>query len=364
MNRAHAFHIARRALEMCRTKDGLVAGTHHFVDLWARDSLFATLGANVVGMQDVSKRTIETFLMYQRDDGCIPFLIRRSKLTIGKYVGRHTYYVAPQAQFRSSQSGGYVPDGGLMTIIAAHATKDTRFLRKHEQQLQNAIGWYEKKFGDRLIVEWFQCEWADAVLKRGNTLYTNVLYWKALGDMGHNAMQDRIGILIRQQLWNGEFFADWKGVFRHDYFSSHANMLAIVFGLATKEEAASILRYAKVHCWNGLTLETNYPRYPAWRIPFINYLSGTADYHNRGCLWLQPGILYAIALYKAGMTPDAKKVLRKISEKIAEYDGVYEVYEKNGAPVHRFLYRSEQPFVWSSGLFVWASAILKSAGKV
>lgn len=351
--------VALRDIDACAISSiGIIAGTHHFVDLWARDSLFATFGANVSGMKDVSKKTIETFLQFQRDDGLVPFLIRRSSLSIGKYFGRHTYYDKPRAQFRSSQSGGIVLDGGLMTVIAAKALGDRGFFKKHRQAIRKAMSWYGHAFGDQLISEWFQCEWADAVLKRGKTLYTNVLYWKALGDAGLLVQQTALGKKIRSELWNGTFFSDWKSVFRHDYFSSHANMLAIVFGLAQKKEAESILQYAKVHCWNGWTLETNYPRYPLWRIPLGNYCIGMADYHNRGCLWLQPGILYAIALSKSGRNTLAKQVIRTIADKIIEHDGVYEVYEKNGTPVTRFFYRSEQPFAWSAGLFLYAGHIL------
>lgn len=351
---SHAAVIAKKALRACVTRDGVVAGTHHFVDLWARDSLFATLGANASGMSDMSKKTIETFLRFQRDDGLIPFLIRRSALSLGKYFGRHTYYDTPRAQFRSSQSGGVVPDGGVMTIIAAYALDDKQFLQKHEQQLRHAIGWYKKKFGEDLITEWFQCEWADGVLKRGETLYTNILYWKALGDMGLTQKQAAIGKLIRESLWNGAYFADWKGVFRHDYFASMGNLLAIIFGLTTRKESASIVSYIKEHCVSEFTVETNDPKYPYWRIPIQNYLVGLSDYHNRGCLWLQPGILYATALAKTGSKDEARARLLTIAEKIVEYNGVYEVYEKNGTPVDRFFYRSEEPYAWSAGLYLWA----------
>lgn len=368
-----AVKIALRSLSECVTNNGFIAGSHHFVDLWARDSLFATFGANASGLARVSKKTIETFLEYQRTDGLVPFLIRRSRLTIGKYFGRHTYYKVPRGQFRSSQSGGTVPDGGLMTVIATRMyvehTKDISFLRDNHEPLTRALGWYQKKYGDGLIKEWFQCEWADAVLKIGRTLYTNVLYWKALGDMawilhkiGHS--QDSlqylkhhkiIGRQIHSQLWNGAYFADWKNVWRHDYFASHANMLAIIFGLASVTEATSILSHAQLTCLRNFTLETNNPKYPIWRIAPINLMTGTADYHNRGCLWLQPGILYALALRKINKRNQARKVLLGIADKIIEYDGVYEVYEKNGKPVKRLVYHAEHPFAWSAGLFLWAA---------
>ncbi len=135
-------------------------------------------------------------------------------------------------------------------------------------------------------------------------------------------------------------------------------MLAIVFGFTNAMETKKILELAKQHCWNGFTLETNYPTYPPWRIPIIAYIIGMADYHNRGCLWLQPGILYTIALAHAGFTKEGRFVLSQVATKINEHHDVYEVYEKSGGPVHRTMYQSEHAFAWSAGLFLWASHIL------
>lgn len=377
MRHRKAIQIAKRALGRCVTPLGIIAGNHHFIDVWARDSLFASLGANVSGLSKDSQKTLETFLSYQRHNDLIPFLIRRDRLTIGKYFGRHSYYPRPKAQFRSSQSFGLVPDGGLMTVIAAEqyidSSHDDAFLDINYPLLKNAMRWYTQKFGTELIREWFQCEWADAVLKSGFTLYTNVLYWKALTDMATLAkrsqrprdatyfsqLSTQVAAAIRQTLWNGTYFADWADWFgRHDYFSSHGNMLAIVFGLTNVRETDRILAIANRYCWNGWTLETNYPAYPPWLISPLNIITGLADYHNRGCLWLQPGILYSIALYRAGYSKDAHFVLSRIAKKINEYDDVYEVYDKSGEPLHRALYQSEHPFAWSAGLFLWASHIL------
>jgi glycogen debranching enzyme len=321
----NAYVIARKDLSSCCTPDGIVAGTSHFVDMWARDSMFASLGSSE---RDVN-RTIDTFFKFQRKDGAIPYRIfRRGGLLI--------------PNFRSVQSGGFVPDGGLMTVIAAK-----KFGMKYTKQIHGALIFYKNKFGKKLISEWFQCEWADAVLKMGNVLFTNVLYWKATDS-------PTIAKKINETFWNGSYFADWVDYKRQDYFASHPNMLAIVWGLATVQQSERILAYAGNTCWNGWALEENYPMYPFWRIPLQNHLSGTADYHNRGCIWLQPVILYAMALAKTGHTREARQVFGKISQKIIEYNGVYEVYEKNGAPVRRLFYRAEQPFAWSAGLFIWA----------
>ncbi len=373
---AYAADIARTELSACVTDSGIAAGTHHFVDLWARDSLFATFGATAVGLAPASRLTIDAFLSRQRSDGLVPFLIRRSRLTPGKYFGRHAYYREPVARFRSSQSWGIVPDGGLLAVIAAgqyaEEAYDLPFVRKRYPELSAAIGWYADRFGDGLVREWFQCEWADAVMKLGSTLYTNVLYWKALGVMAfiarrtgnrqdaasYRTRQVTVGTAIRSALWNGSYFADWKNVFRHDYFATHPNMLAVVFGFATRTESERIMHAAQTLCWNGWTLENNSPKYPYWRIPIINYLTGTSDYHNRGCLWLQPGLLYALALFRTNQRTPARRVFSGIAERIVRYGGVYEVYETDGSPVRRLLYRSERPFAWSAGLFLWIWHIL------
>ncbi|HLD25117.1 MAG TPA: hypothetical protein VJB96_04345 [Patescibacteria group bacterium] len=317
--------LAKRALTACSTRDGFIAGTHHFVDLWARDSLFAAWATS-------DPVTVNTFFRFQRSDGAIPYRIFR----------RHGH-VWPN--FHSVQSGGFVPDGGLMAVIAA-----TRFGKRFQHDIDKALIYYKHRFEDQLISEWFQCEWADAVLKVGKTLYTNVLYWKATGD-------STIKKKINETFWNGEFFADWVDYKRQDYFASHPNMLAIVWGLATQKQAESILRFARKHCWNGWALRSNVPHYPWWRIPIQNHLVGLSDYCN-GLYWLQPGILYAVSLKKTGSHREANAALRSIGEKIIEFNGVFEVYEKSGHPVRRLLYRSEEPFAWSAGLFLWAHSII------
>lgn len=367
--------IAKQSLICCITESGIVAGMHHFVDLWARDSLFATMGANVSGLSKASKKTIETFLLYQRSDGLVPYLILRSKGSIGKYFGKHVYYSRPKPVFRSHISFGIVPDGGILTIIAMRSyvekTRDTTFLKKRYIALTKAFSWYEKKYNGELIREWFSCEWADATLKIGKTLYTNVLYFKAAKDLSwlatrlrkpkdtlyYETAAKKIHHMMHEEFWTGSYFADWIDYKRHNYFATHQNMLAVVFGLATKKEAISILDMAKRTAWNGWTLLNTNVSYPLWRIPFLHISIGMADYHN-GLVWLQPGIMYAIALKKIGRSKEAKKVLQGIATKVQAVATVHEVYERSGLPVKRLVYTSEHPFAWSAGILLWAERVV------
>ena len=268
---------------------------------------------------------------------------------------------------------GIVPDGGLMTVIASaeyvSRSKDYAWVRSAYASLVRSMRWYHGHFGNGLVSEWFQCEWADGVLKSGHTLYTNILYLKALKDMQvlSNIMGDttsktmftnrykEVYATFHQKFFTGLYFADWVDWKRQDYFASHANFLAIIYGIATKEEARTILAYGASHSMADFTLYNNHPKYPFWRIPVIQYIGGVPEYHNRGLLWLQPGITYALALSKVGKKTEAKEFLMKIASHVVRHNTVHEVYESSGLPVRRAIYTSEGPFAWSAGLFLWAS---------
>jgi len=83
------------------------------------------------------------------------------------------------------------------------------------------------------------------------------------------------------------------------------------------------------------------------------------DYQN-GMSWQWLGCMNVVSKQKAGLKKEANDLLCKISEIIVKYDGAYEVYENTGKPVKRKFYKSEQPFAWSSGLFIYAHEQLNS----
>ncbi len=367
-----AARIAHADLHACETDIGIIAGPHHFVDLWARDSLFATFGLYEKKDFPVFRQTIDTFLKFQRADGLVPYRVMRSKSNLAKYFGKPTLRNTPDANFYSHMSLGLVPDGGLMAIISSaeyvRRSNDTTWLKSQFPSLKRAMDWYLKKFEHSLISEWFQCEWADGILKSGKTLYTNVLYVKALKDMvnlskkidkkdeflKYSEQSNAIYKKFHKEFWNGSYFIDFIDWKRQKYFASHANLLSVIFSIATKKEAYSILNIAKSHCLNTFTLHNVYPSYPFWRTPLPQLLGGIPQYHNRGILWLQPGITYALALHSAGKDREAKAFVSQIGAHILTHKTVYEVYELDGTPVNRSIYKSEGPFAWSAGLFLWA----------
>jgi len=258
-----------------------------------------------------------------------------------------------------------------MTAIAAStyiaSTHNHTLAHIWYPRLVKAIDWYDTRTRDGLIGEWFLSEWADAVMKVGQTLYTNSLYYAALDAMvslarfsrdtqnvtRYSARRDAVSQAIHHTLWNGRYFSDWHDYARHEYLSTHQNLLAVYFGLTSQIEAVSIIDQIHTHVNCDWTIASNTPLYPWWRIPIQNHILGMADYHN-GCRWLQPGILYAIALFRTGKRIEARRQLQRIAEFICRHGGVYEVYEQDGTPLRRSVYKSEHSFAWSSGLFLLA----------
>lgn len=362
-----AVAIARRDLSACMTSIGYAAGTHHFVDLWARDSLFACF-ADFTSKE--CRVTVETFLQYQRKDGLIPYRIRRSSLSLKKYLGHPVLLNQPIPDFRSFQSGGTVYDGGLLTIIVAaeHVlrTHNKQLAKRYYPALKKAFAFYQKRFHKRLIVEWFLCEWADAVLKVGKVLYTNILYVRAAKmlavlsvflkvDIGEfDAIYDSLHQLLKTEFWVGDSFADWIDYKRHTYFTAYPHLLTLLWGMVTRSEAEIIYQRIKAELCTDFGVRSQVPQYPWWRIPVQNYLTGTADYHN-GVRWLQPWCLCIGVAYQWGDISFAQQEWKKLSECIVNHRGVFENYETTGEVLRRKWYTAEGPFAWSSGLVLWTA---------
>lgn len=261
---------------------------------------------------------------------------------------------------------GYVLDGGLLATIASadlfRQTSSQVFAESVNEPLDRNFSWYATRFGNRLITEWPYSEYADAVAKCGRVLYTNVLYVRSLSDFASLSQSpaylyraDQIKKQLNQTFWNGVFFSDWYDYKRQDYFATHANLLAVVLDVADAVQSEKILAFAREHCLAGFTLETNYPAYPLVRTAVLNILGGVPDYHNyHGMLWLEPGLLYSLALAKLGREDEAREMLTKVAAKIVEYGAVCEVYEQSGKPVKRSFYETERPLLRSAGLFLQA----------
>lgn len=372
---AAAVDVATRDLRACYTDDGIIAGLRHFYDLWARDCLFACLGALSLGDVEIVRSTLKTLAVRQRADGLIPYVVRRGPMSLQRYYGQEKRWDEPRPEYEQRLSRALVPDGSLLFPIVLRRyvehTGNNPFLFDLWPALVKNMGWCLSRLDDKgLFVEGKYCEWMDSVGKQGNTLWSNILLQKMLRDMqwlavAGNRADVKVSIESASQTHQVallHFFYPEDGRFvdwiddknkAHLYLASHSQLLALNFGLLPDEKALSILDYIEQNCLADFTVHSNHPRYPWHRVSPINILGGVADYQNQGCLWLQPGILYARALALHGKPEEARTQLDRIAKRIVNDGSVHEVFEPTtGKPLERFFYQSETPFAWSAGLFL------------
>ncbi len=359
-----ANEIAIDELRACYQEGGIVAGTHHFTDYWGRDGFFASMGAMAIDDYDVVRNMVETFFNYQRKDGMIPYRVMNGPVTIGKYFGHPKKSEKPSPTYRLRGFGAEVLDGTTLAVmtLAQLWKRGEAEVEKFVPKVEMALGYLKSKEKNGLLWDGEMCEWNDAAKKWGNILYSNIIYWNMYHELGIVDKQNEIAASLREQLWNGKFFADWRDDKRQDYFHPFGNLLAVAWGMTDEEETTLIMEEAsksKV----GFTLESNTPKYPNNRIDPLVRLIGIGDYQNQGMLWWQPVCAYVAALVKTGNIERAETQLQLMTKKIETDKKIYECYERDGKPVKRWIYQSETPFAWAAGLYLWANSLVEKNNR-
>lgn len=372
-----ALDIAKKDLRACYYKEGIVAGISHFDDYWARDAFYASLGALEIKDYDIVKKNLLLFIKHQKENGQIPLRYGYNALAIFfKLIGLKMQF-KKHAIYRTDNIISVPTDQNSLFVIVFHEyvkkTKDKEFAKKHFSAVNNAILWNLSMCENLLIKENYYANWADTHKKRGKVLYTNVLHCKALESFSelcrllgkteykkylnlHKEVNQRINKLF----WKKDYYIDWIGKKKHDYFSTDGNVLAIVFGIANQKQAQKIESFIDKHQINKVPSLTNYPKYPNKMINPVLRILGMKDYQN-GMSWQWLGCMNIISKHKSGQTKQAKELQKKISKIIVKYNGVYEVFERSGKPVNRRFYKSEQPFAWGAGLFVYAYYMINNS---
>ena len=369
-----AYDLAKRDLRACYTEEGILAGKIRFDDYWARDSFFASLGSLSLKDFVVVRRNLELFARHQNSRGQLPRRIDRYWVTL-KYLGLRIKRRRLGPRYATSLLYCKSIDQNSLFIMSladyVKKTNDLRFLKQMYEKTKKAIEWSQSNDHDRnlLIEEGYLANWEDTVFWRGEVLYTNVLHYKALADFAelsksigkmqeyniYKATAEKVKDKINRDFWNGDHYM--KSVTRKKryrrYFCIDANMLAILFGIADKGKAEKILQnIVDLELNTTAPMRSTWPRYPLWKISPARIITFSAGYHNAfGWLWIS--CLYALALDKAGKHKEAIEYLERIGDKIREFEGVYEVYKK-GRPVGNPFVKSDFPFAWSAGMFVYA----------
>jgi glycogen debranching enzyme len=366
-----AYRIAVRDLRACYNPDGIVAGRLHFNAYWARDGFFASFGALALGDVEQVRAQLGTFIQFQTASGELPVRIEFLGHTLGTY---HTRLLHPKALFRAGSIFADPLDPSALFIIAAREyfsrTNDMAFCARFEPAMDRAMQWLmsQDRDGDGLLENRYLAGWMDSILKKDKVFYLNLIYYEGLRAcrtikewLGHMDDARRFDDAARKThdalqrvFWNGTYFTDWTRGGRHGGFCSDGNVLAILFGIATADQAQSILRFIDARGLDRDTpLRTCDPVYPFWQVFPFYFLAGIPDYH-RALIWPCLGTLHAVNKFRLGRQDDAVADLARIGAWYASRNAVAEVYESDGMMLNRRFYQAEVPFAWNAGLYVYA----------
>ncbi len=357
------YKIALEELRSNYGEFGIYANPFKHRQYWARDSFIASYGACSVGDFDHVKKNLNTFIEFQRSDGHIPARIEENYhiLTVlGIYLKR------PNLKSLHKQSqpwAGDVVDSNSWFIISAinyvKASGDVNWFRKNKEPLRLAADWLISKLGNNgLIKEGFTANWSDCNLVSGNTIYNNVLLWKALNDLEYFDLADELKKNINKYLWDVDknYFIHYIGPYGglNKEFYSDGNLLAIWWGLADKEQSEKILKYIIDNKLSTKFIPIGYPRL-VWWDSIINFLIFPMYKTNYSfLLW---SCVYTLLLDKTNSISE----IAKISDIIAKYGTCHEVVTNEGKPVDILFYNSQKGMAWTSGMYIYAVNRLNNA---
>lgn len=361
--------IAIQALKSNYGEKGIYAGQHQFKDYWARDSFFASLGAISIGDYEIVKKNLELFAENQKEDGQIPLRVGAKRIE-WHFLGIHPKQEI--ARYTEDKKKNTPLDQNCLYIIVAEAyinkTQNYAFGKKHYKSLESALEWLERKDSDKnLLVEEDEfAGWTDSLKKKGEVLFTNVCYYKSTASLGkiqehlgkentYFEKSEKIKRAINDNFWNGEYFIDF--IYENEkkeYFSTEANLLAIAWNVSNASQSEKIMQsIGKFGLRSYTGILNSGKKYPLSLKSGFLIAVGLEDYHD-GLYWGWISALDAIALKKTNQSQKSVEVLRNMELLFKKYGEVYEVYEKSGEPVQRILYRSERPFAWSAGMYLYA----------
>lgn len=364
-NLEKAYEIALRSLRECHSDHGIIAGKRKFDDYWARDAFFAILGSLSVDDQAIVRSTLNLFLNHQNKQGQLPRRIDRTYVTL-KYAGIKIKRKSLQPRYTNSLFLSKTLDQNSLFIISLlyyiKKTRDFEYLDRNFNKIKAVMDWNFLHYKGDLIHEGLFANWEDTIIKKGFTLYTNVLHYGALQafielckleNYNYTEYEEKAKLLkkaINDKFWTGNYYKSWISK-KNNIFCSAGNILAILYNVTDEKKAVLIEKFIKDNI-KSIPLPSSYPKYSIWRYPITSHLRGSSLYHG-GFSWLWIGSLNVLALQKLGMQKEAEEQLKQIADKIVEFNNVYEVYH-NGKYVSNLLFKSEVPFAWSSGLFVFA----------
>lgn len=354
---------------------GILGSSSAYQQVWARDSMIAGLGLwlcrNAKGAA-LHQRSLESLRKYQSPLGKVAHNLGYSDVADPALValgGRLDGGIAGERRIVTDTTHAGCVDSNLWYILGQyyHFTvgKDIDYLRAAWLSIERSVLWlrYQDSNECGLLEVHEAMDWADLFSNHYNVLYDNVLYyavWKAVGQMAqalglaadaHFANAEDVRQKINTLLWVGpESPKDWDWIraerkewlypiqrvetelvirpfylphmgFRDyaDRFDTLGNLLAILFGVASPDQANRILDYIHQCGLNephpvACLYPVVQPGEAEWRDYFrVRNLNQPHHYHNGGA-WGFIGGFYVAALVQAGRMDEAEGQLDRLAQ--------------------------------------------------
>lgn len=355
-----AYEKAKRVIKKCSTKYGLYAsaGKRGYHGVWARDSMISLIGATSRDSEFKTqfKKSLLTLKKYQGSSGQIANAIL--KLEKKK----------PKVDFNSIDSSFWYVIGQYV-YRKRFGEKD--FFDKSESSIKKAVKWiaYRDVEEDVTVEQLPTTDWQDAFPEKyGTVISTQALYCKVLELLKDRKksrkLKENVNDYETEKLWNGKFYWAYRWKNHHKYkeigkwFDSFGNLLAIIFELADRKKAKSIISYIEKH-------KINFP-YPVksifppirrgseyWKDYYLD-AHATPNHYLNGGIWPYLGAFYILALIKIKEFKKAEKELKIL----AEANLKSHIFPEWIEPVTKETYGISQ--AWSAGVYMLAYNSLKT----
>jgi hypothetical protein len=363
------------ALRRCATEVGMKASGfpkgHHQV--WARDSMITLLGARFAQdaqIHSALQASIALLRQKQSPSGAIP---------------NNVDCVTLRPNFRA------YADAGLWWIIGSS------LMAPEPATVAAILAWYACQDVDQsgLLSMQESADWQDLFCTRGKGLYLNCLYVLALRAAGQHQraalvaekinqffwyqgdgnmlrhvahtfsteskqQQDSLGrkrwLPVKRDLLSEQYYLPYLG-FRAvgEWFDALGNLLAILSGVASESQTATILDFIERHGMAQAPMASLKPviepGHPDWR-DYYGMLNVPYHYHNGG-VWPFIGGFYVVALVKGRRLEAAAYAL----DRLTELNRAGEFNEWHHGQTHQPMGVTCQ--AWSAGMYLFARECVK-----
>jgi hypothetical protein len=317
--------------------------------------------------------------------------------SIGSYSSAELAYWLDRQQtfggWLTARKSGYFDETPILISAVLDSYKvsgDIGLVKSALPKLERGWSWLQRGFikpqhGSTVLIyanvpPHVSTDWADQIGRTGYATQLEALwYWatKSLGIMerltGHlarsqyySSFASRIRSDINRLLWTTAapyvrnapavpafgHYRSWVGP--RDYFELDSNFVCILYGIADREQARSIVRFVEAHDDYLLGVGT-VAGVPA-RVLYGDY--APADYagkHERlgpdqyqSAYWPTVGALVAIGLASTGETAESRAVIQQLSNAVVRSDDVREWYTRTGDP------KGAPSFGWGARMFILA----------